>query len=275
MQSPMKILFRAVLGASLMSGVIVPFTFAADKPATEKPATEKPKTPAAAAHEAADAPNPKHSKTNPEEPEPGFEKRHEEFMRRKERLLKHGGTDLLLVGDSITDGWHNGAGRDILDENYGQYHPYNIGIGGDRTQHVLWRLDKGEVDGISPKLAVLMIGTNNLHDNTDVEIEAGVTKIVKELNTKLPKTKVLLLGIFPRGVKATDPSRARIKTINEVLAKLDDGGKTIKYLDIGPKFLEADGTLPPEIMPDALHPNEKGYGIWAEAMAPAVAELMK
>jgi lysophospholipase L1-like esterase len=102
-----------------------------------------------------------------------------------------------------------------------------------------------------------------------------VTKIVRTLQSNLPQTKVLLLGIFPRGFNADDPSRARIKAINEQIAKLDDGGKTVKYLDIGEKFLEEDGTLPREVMPDALHPNEKGYQIWAEAMAPTLAELMK
>jgi lysophospholipase L1-like esterase len=120
-----------------------------------------------------------------------------------------------------------------------------------------------------------MIGTNNLGSNTNEEIAAGVTRIVHTLHERLPQTKVLLLAIFPRGAKAEDPNRARIKAINEELAKLDDGGKTVKYLDIGPKFLEADGTLPKEIMPDALHPNEKGYEIWAEAMGPTLAELMQ
>src|SRR5437763_229332 len=153
----LKRLSRALLGICLASSFVSFNAFAADRP---KP------TPAPQPHEAADAPNPKHGRTNPTEPEPGFAKRHESFMARKERLLHHGGTQFLLVGDSITDGWHNGDARDILEENFGQYHPYNIGIGGDRTQHVLWRLDKGEVDGINPKVAMLMIGTNNLSSNT-------------------------------------------------------------------------------------------------------------
>ena len=120
-----------------------------------------------------------------------------------------------------------------------------------------------------------MIGTNNLGSNSNDEIVAGVTMIVQTLHEKLPSTKVLLLGIFPRGAKPTDPSRARITAINDQLSKLDDGGKTTRYLDIGPKFLEPDGTLPKTIMPDALHPNEKGYQIWAEAMGPTLGELMK
>ena len=272
MQSTVKILSRALFAACLMSGVaVLPSVLAADAP-TAAPA--KPKAAKAAKpHEAADQPNPKHSKTNPREPDPSFVKRHEGFL--QDLKAKHGKVGILFVGDSITDGWRGGKGKEIFDKNYGGLDPLNIGIGGDRTQHVLWRLDRGEVEGISPKVAVLMIGTNNLGGNTNEEIEAGVTKIVQELNTKLPKTKVLLLGIFPRGVKASDPNRDRIKQINEQLAKLDDGGKSVKYLDIGPKFLEADGTLLPTIMPDALHPNAKGYSIWAEAMAPTLAELLK
>ena len=268
MRSTLKVFSRTLLAACLTSGVVAADLFGADTAAPTAPKTQ-PKA------EAADQPNPKHDRKNPAEPEPGFEARHEQFMHRKERLLKHGGTQFILVGDSITDGWHNGDARDILEENFGQYKPYNIGIGGDRTQHVLWRLDKGEVDGINPKAAMLMIGTNNLSGNTNEEIAAGVKAIVKELHEKLPNTKILLLAIFPRGAKATDPNRPRIKAINEELAKLDDGGKTVKYLDIGQKFLDAEGNLPADIMPDALHPNAKGYQIWADAVGPTLEELMK
>jgi lysophospholipase L1-like esterase len=122
---------------------------------------------------------------------------------------------------------------------------------------------------------MLMNGTNNLGSNSNEEIVAGITKIVNLLHEKLPQTKVLLLGIFPRGAKADDPARARIKAINQQIAKLDDGGKTVKYLDIGDKFLEPDGTLAREIMPDALHPNETGYQVWAAATAHTLAEMMK
>jgi lysophospholipase L1-like esterase len=252
----------------------------------------------AAPHEAADVPAPKHDKKNPEAPEAGFVKRHEGFL--KDLKAMNVKVGIVFVGDSITDGWRRDKQvvrkvdpkappaatpaapatpailpHDVFEKYYGSMNPLNLGIGGDRTQHVLWRLDRGEVDGISPKVAVVMIGTNNLGGNSNEEIVAGDTKIVKELNEKLPNTKVLLLGIFPRGMKAADPARDRIKAINEQLAKLDDGGKHVKYLDIGAKFLEPDGTLPKSIMPDALHPNGKGYEIWAEATAPAIAELTK
>jgi len=196
--------------------------------------------------------------------------RHDGFV----AIAKKGGVELLFIGDSITDGWR-GSGKAVWEKDFTPIKAANFGIGGDQTQHLLWRLQNGELDGIKPKLAVLMIGTNNLYGNKDGEIVDGIKAIIKELKTKTPSTRLLLLGIFPRGVKANDPSRVRIKHINSAIAKLDDGGKTIKYLDIGDKFLEADGTLPKSIMPDALHPNAHGYEIEAEAILPAIKEMMK
>lgn len=210
-------------------------------------------------------------------PKNGFLKRHERFLKDKEALLKKGPIELVFIGDSITDLWRS-RGKDVFEKNYAKFNTYNIGISGDRTQHVLWRIDNGELDGLTPnpKVAQIMIGTNNLKPNpSNKEIAAGVTKIVREVHEKLPQTKILLLAIFPRGEKPTDPLRARIKSINETLAKLDDGGKTVKFLDIGDKFLEPDGTLPKSVMPDSLHPNEKGYEIWADATRPALEEMMR
>jgi len=205
----------------------------------------------------------------------GFINRHEGFL--KDLKETNGNVGILFVGDSITDGWRNknSGAYEVFEKTYGAMHPYNIGIGGDRTEHVIWRLQHGEIEGISPKVAVLMIGTNNLGANTDEEIVKGITKCVNILNTKLPTTKVLLLGVFPRAMNADSPLRGRIKAINEQIAKLDDGGQHVKYLDIGAKFLQPDGTLPKEIMPDALHPNAKGYQIWADATAPTIEQLMK
>ncbi|HKD37178.1 MAG TPA: platelet-activating factor acetylhydrolase IB subunit, partial [Pirellulales bacterium] len=208
------------------------------------------------------------SATSPAPRDPGWVKRHEGFV----EIAKKGGVDLLFLGDSITDGWR-GGGKAVWEKNFAPLKAANFGIGGDRTEHVLWRLQHGELDGIKPKLAVLMIGTNNLGANKDEEIAAGVKAIVEELHKQTPETKLLLLGIFPRGMKADDPARDRIKHINTIISKLDDG-RTVKYLDIGDKFLEANGTLPKSIMPDALHPNAKGYEIWAEAIAPTVKEML-
>lgn len=196
--------------------------------------------------------------------------RHEGFV----KIAKQGGVDLLFMGDSITDGWR-GGGKKVWQANFAPLKAANFGIGGDRTQHVLWRMLNGELDGIQPKLVVLMIGTNNLRSNSDEEITEGVTTIVREFQKRTPQSKILLLGIFPRAVEASDPARARIKNINAMIAKLDDGGKKVRYLDIGQKFLTDDGTLTKEIMPDALHPNEKGYEIWAAAIVDVVNEMLK
>jgi lysophospholipase L1-like esterase len=195
--------------------------------------------------------------------------RHEQFNER----VKQGNVDLIFIGDSITQAWE-GAGKDVWAKYYAKRNAVNLGIGGDRTQHVLWRLDHGNIDGISPKAAVLMIGTNNSNgnDNTAEEIGAGITAIVKKLREKLPDTKVLILAVFPRGAKPS-PQREKNAKASEIAAKLADD-KMIFYLDIGPKFLTDDGTLTREIMPDLLHLSPKGYKIWAEAIEPSVAKLM-
>jgi lysophospholipase L1-like esterase len=203
--------------------------------------------------------------------------RDEKWMARHEGFVQEarkGGIDILFLGDSITDGWRN-KGSNVWNKYYAPRHAANFGIGGDRTQHVLWRMDHGELDGIKPKVTVLMIGTNNTGKEKDTVPETieGVQAVVKELRVKLPDSKILLLAIFPRGT-LDNPQRAQVALINTVIAKLDDG-KMVKYLDIDPKFIEADGTLPKTIMLDLLHPNERGYQIWAEAMEPTLDEMLK
>ena len=195
--------------------------------------------------------------------------RHEKFNER----VKQGNADLIFIGDSITQGWE-GAGKDAWEKHYGKRNAVNLGIGGDRTQHVLWRLDHGNIDGIKPKLAVLMIGTNNSNrdDNTAEEIGAGIETIVKRLREKLPETKVLVLAIFPRG-EGPNPQREKNAKASEIASKLADN-KMVFYLDIGPKFLGDGGALSKDIMPDYLHLTPKGYDIWAAAIEPSVAQLM-
>ena len=205
----------------------------------------------------------------------GFLKRHEGFLKDKEAALAKGPVDLLFVGDSITDAWRRGEQHKLFTERWGKHNPLNLGIGGDRTQHVLWRLENGEVEGIKPKAIVLMIGTNNLGNKESVQDTiAGVKAVVASLRSKLPESKLLLLAVFPRGEKPDNKFREQIKEVNEAIGKLDDG-KMIEYLDIGDKFLTPEGVLTKEVMPDALHPNAKGYQIWADAIQPALDELMK
>lgn len=182
-------------------------------------------------------------------------------------------TKLLFIGDSITQGWE-GAGKDVWAERYASHKAVNLGIGGDRTQHVLHRLLNGNLEGIAPKAAVVMIGTNNSngYDNTARQIAEGVGEIVKTLRSKLPETKVLLLGIFPRGENINE-QRGKLLQINQILAKHDDG-KNVRYLDIGHHFITKEGFIPAEIMPDYLHLSPKGYEMWADAIDPHLQALM-
>jgi lysophospholipase L1-like esterase len=200
----------------------------------------------------------------------GWQQRHQRFLER----AKQGHVDVLFLGDSITQGWE-GNGKEVWKERFEPLHAANFGIGGDRTQHVLWRLEDGkELHGISPKAIVLMIGTNNMANDTAANIAEGVKAIVHELRQQSPEAKILLLGIFPRGREAANPFRAKIKDVNQRIAKLHDG-KNVRYLDIGDKFLSADGSLSKEIMPDYLHLSAKGYGIWADAIQSALDEMVK
>jgi beta-glucosidase len=197
---------------------------------------------------------------------------------------KQGRVDLIMVGDSITHYWER-EGKQIWDQYYAKRNAVNMGFSGDRTQHVLWRLQNGEIDGINPKLAVLMIGTNNSKgdDNTSEQIADGIKAVVCTLRTKLPQTKILVLAIFPRGSaqqresKTEDasynPQWAKNDKANKLVSKIADN-KMIYYLDINKAFLNKKGVLTREVMPDLLHPKEKGYQIWAEAIEPTIVKLI-
>jgi lysophospholipase L1-like esterase len=184
-----------------------------------------------------------------------------------------GAYDIEFIGDSITEGWE-GVGKNVWQEFYGQRKVINFGVGGDRTQHVLWRFEQGQLDGIKADVAIVMIGTNNSNnqDNTEAEILEGITAIVQQIRSRQPDTKIILLGIFPRG-KTFSPQRGKILQINEALARLDDG-KNIFYIDFGSKLIENDGSISKSLMPDYLHPSEIGYRIWANATEPKLKELL-
>lgn len=194
--------------------------------------------------------------------------RHEAFLADIKKM--EGKIDVVFLGDSITDGWR---GQKAWKESIEPLKALNLGIGGDRTQHVLWRIQHDELQGYKPKAFVIMIGTNNMGGDSEENIAAGVKAIVDEIQKQHPDGKILLLGIFPRSPKPTDEIRDKVKKTNELIAKLD--GKNVKYLDIGGKFLEADGTLSKEIMPDFLHLSEKGYGIWAAAIDKDLKEMLQ
>ena len=176
-----------------------------------------------------------------------------------------------MTGDSITDGWRN-SGKEVWAANYDKLNATDFGIGGDQTQHLLWRLAHGQVDGLHPKMVALMIGTNNLFGPSDTEVAEGVATCVHEYQKHCPDAVILLQAIFPRGEKPNEPFREKLKQINAMLSKLADGKKVV-YVDFGDKFLDADGTLPRDIMPDGLHPNAKGYAIWADAIRPQIEKV--
>ena len=195
--------------------------------------------------------------------------RHKQFL----EIVAKGEGDVIFLGDSITQGWE--GNKKIWEENFGAFKPVNLGIGGDQTGHVLWRITEGkELEPIKPKLAVIMIGTNNMGGHSAEQIAGGVKAIVETLEKQKPDMKILVLGIFPRSPKADDKIRDKIKDTNKIIAKLADD-KKVFYKDIGDKFLEKDGSLDKKIMPDYLHLSQDGYKIWADAIKDDIAKLTK
>ncbi len=202
-------------------------------------------------------------------------KRHEGFV---ETAQNETACQALFLGDSITDAWRS-KGLEVWNQHFAPLNAVNFGISGDRTQHLLWRLQNGEIGALRPKVVVMMIGTNNIGFESDgktprnqlPEVAAGIEANVRYLQERLPEAKILLLAIFPRGAKDSKV-RADVTEVNRQIATLHDG-KQVHFLDIGEKFLEPDGTLPEDIMPDLLHPNAKGYAIWAEAIKEPLRRL--
>lgn len=198
--------------------------------------------------------------------------RHDAFV----AIAQGGDIDLLFSGDSITDWWarEGDFGRAVWDASFAHHNPANFGIAGDTTQGVLWRSRNGELEGFEARLIVHMLGTNNINRNSNADIVEGNRLILEEFRQRQPQAKVLLLGVFPRGLEADNPYRASIREINEGLENLADN-ENIFFMDIGDQFLDADLTLPVDVMPDGLHPNARGYQIWADAIIDTVHELME
>jgi lysophospholipase L1-like esterase len=221
-----------------------------------------------------DQANPAVKKLNRDNP------RHKEFLKRIEESKGEG--DVIFLGDSITHGWEN---QKAWKEHFGTFKPVNLGIGGDQTGHVLWRITEGkELENLKPKAAVIMIGTNNTGGHSAEQIAGGIKAIVEELKTQKPGIKILVLGVFPRGnrndadketnVIPADKLNKKIPAINAIIARMDDG-KTVFYKDIGKEFLDKEGGLSKDIMPDYLHLSGKGYDIWGKAIKGDIEKLLK
>ena len=200
----------------------------------------------------------------------------ERFHQQSERMAA-GNVDVLMVGDSITHGWE-GGGAAVWQQFYGNRKVMNFGISGDRTGHVLWRIDHSPMDKISPKIVVVMIGTNNVGhgSSTPEQTVEGITLIVDRLKGLYPEARILLLSVFPRGATPWDNMRVAVNKINEGLVPIYGDGKVenVTLLDIGSLFLTPDGFLPADLMPDFLHPNAAGYVLWASAIEPYIVEAL-
>ena len=197
-------------------------------------------------------------------------KRHD----KKVREAAAGGVGMIMVGDSLVHNFEK-RGRQLWYLYFGRYQPLNLGFNADLTEHALWRLKNGELDGISPRLAIIMIGTNNggLRRDAPENTVAGIAAIINEIRIKLPDTKVLLLGVFPRGAMRKHPLRKLNARVNELLPELAENS-AVRYLDISDIFLDNKGLLHRDIMYDFLHPTVAGYQLWAEAISPTVVEMM-
>lgn len=185
----------------------------------------------------------------------------------------NGGAKVVFLGDSITHFWETRQ-KSHWNATFGKFSPFkslNLGFSGDRTQHLIWRIENGELDGYSAKVFVLMIGTNNPEPPMDVV--CGVKAVMNAVFRKQPKARMVLCAIFPRGWDKTDPRRIRNERVNDEIRTFCDGRKIV-WCDFGEQFLAPDGRLSSEVMPDALHPSDDGYAIWAAAVAPYVSAFL-
>jgi lysophospholipase L1-like esterase len=192
---------------------------------------------------------------------------------------KAGRIDVYFAGDSITRRWGATDYPAFLanwKENFHGWNAANFGWGGDTVQNVLWRLQNGELDGVNPKVIVVMAGTNNIGarggDEAKVdEVTAGLKAVLATCREKAPKAVVILMGITPRN---DNPAAAAvIDKVNANLAKLADG-KEVRYLSINDALADKDGKLREGMSPDRLHLSAKGYQAWADALKPVLKELL-
>ena len=205
--------------------------------------------------------------------------RHAAVLKSKDQV----NPDIVMIGDSITHFWsgppaaHIQRGPEAWKGLFGQRRVLNLGFGWDRTQNVLWRLDHGEFDGLHPRWVVINIGTNNFSStshakaNTPEQVAEGIRAICVRIRSKSPESRIIVMGVFPRGAKADDPFRRKIAELNRLLREL---GRVpgIQFVDIGEQFLEPGGELPRSLMSDLCHPTERGYALWATALKPLIQD---
>lgn len=188
------------------------------------------------------------------------------WVRRHNKIVaeaKRGSYDVMLLGDSITQGWE--FNKKTWSAHFPNQRVLNAGISSDRVEHVLWRVQHGLFDKARPKVVVLMAGINNLAFTNPDAIADGLRQIIAEIQTRSPKTRIIVQGLFPTGREATDHRRAKVRLANLRIARLADGAR-IEYFDFGDRFVGGDGWISKKIMFDYLHLTRAGYEIWADAL---------
>lgn len=204
------------------------------------------------------------------QPIPGNPDYHERYLERAQQ----GDIDILFIGDSITEYWEDPTrGKSVWDREFAPQNAACFGVNSERLQHIIWRMQNGELDGISPRVVIVLAGTNNIRRNSTGEILEGFTLLLETLRERLPDSKILLLAILPRN----EPGSARRRQVAEVNQSLEQMVATddqIVFLDIGQSFLDADGSIPASLMPDHLHPSTRGYEVFAEAILPTLQTMM-
>lgn len=196
--------------------------------------------------------------------------RHQQKLAELQRINEP--LDILFLGDSISHAWEV-EGEEYWQQHFAHLKAFNLGFSGDRTEHLLWRLQNGELGNLSPQWIILLIGTNNAGHRQDPpeDIAAGVQTILDELHTQLPTSKVLLMAIFPRSRNTHKPMRQRVDASNALIKTFTDG-KQIYWLDINKQFLTKDGVLLESVMPDLLHLDSAQYDMWAKAILRHIKE---
>jgi lysophospholipase L1-like esterase len=191
----------------------------------------------------------------------------EKDMQRKWERFSGKHFAIVFDGDSIMNRWET-TGKQVWNQRYSGI-AADFGIEGDHVENLLWRLDNGQVDGMDPKVVVLMIGTNNSGQNSADEIADGIKITVAEYEKRCPHAHIILMAIFPRGEKPTDGGRLKVAAVNRQIKSLDSQER-VTFIDIGPQLIEPDGTISRDMMPDFVHPTAKGYQIWANAIQPVI-----
>lgn len=180
---------------------------------------------------------------------------------------------LVFVGDSITQGWNDG-GVAMWDKHFAPIGAVNLGVSGDRTEHVLWRLQAAPITRIKPKAVVLLIGTNNIGHGTATVYETldGTVKVIELLRAQVPDATIIACAVFPRG-EQMNVMRGDALQVNQAVVRAFAGDSKVVCLDLGPKFLNPDGSIPLELMADSLHLTPKGYAVWADGIRAELAKL--